>query len=131
MAKMEAEGNGLRLNDVKNRYYNESLADLVKNISEKERIIEYEGRLYQQINPVFVDPQPSGPLDYRAHFFAPTKNLFGGLVSTFVFNNLVVWLMTIGLYATLFFELLRKLVTSFEHLPARFKRSKAPVAKKD
>jgi ABC-type multidrug transport system ATPase subunit len=131
MAKMEADATGLKLNDIKNRYYNESLADLVKNISEKERIIEYQGKLYQQINPVFVDPRPSGPLDYRAHFFAPMKNLFGGMVTTYLFNNLVVWLMTVVLYLTLFFELLRKLVISFEQIPARLKRTKAPAAKKD
>ncbi len=51
---------GYNLNDFKNRYYNESLADLVKNVSEKERIIEYKGQLYQQINPIFLDPIPNG-----------------------------------------------------------------------
>ncbi|WP_276369227.1 ATP-binding cassette domain-containing protein [Chryseolinea sp. H1M3-3] len=114
MVKMEKERKNYSLNDIKNRYYNESLADLVKNVSEKERIIEYQGRLYQQINPIFVDPRPKGPLDYRAHFFAPQKNLLGAMVSTFLFNNLVIWVMTIILYGTLYFELLRKLVNSFE-----------------
>ncbi len=114
MVKMEKEKKNYSLNDIKNRYYNESLADLVKNVSEKERIIEYQGRLYQQINPIFVDPKPKGPMDYRAHFFAPQKNLLGSMVSTFLFNNLVIWVMTVILYGTLYFELLRKLVNSFE-----------------
>jgi ABC-type multidrug transport system ATPase subunit len=120
MTKIEkANANGYTLNEIKNRYYNESLADLVKNVSEKDRIIEYEGRLYQQINPIFVDPKPKGPLDYRAHFFAPQKNLLGSMVSTFIFNNLIIWLMTIILYITLYFELLRKLVNSFEEIPGK------------
>src|SRR5690606_16969481 len=131
MAKLESGEKAVKLNDLKNKYYNESLADLVKNINEKDRIIEHQGRLYQQINPVFVDPQPTGPLDYRAHFFAPKKNLLGGLVSTYLFNNLVIWLMTAVLYGTLFFELLRKLVNSFEQIPGKLKRVKAPAVKKD
>lgn len=120
MAKIEKEKpNDYSLNEIKNHFFNESLADLVKNVSEKERIVEYEGRLYQQINPIFVDPKPAGPLDYRAHFFAPQKNLLGSMVSTFLFNNLIIWLMTILLYITLYFELLRKLVKSFEHMPGK------------
>jgi hypothetical protein len=120
MTKIEnAKAGGQTLNEIKNHYYNESLADLVKNVSEKDRIIEYEGRLYQQINPIFVDPKPKGPLDYRAHFFAPQKNLLGSMVSTFLFNNLIIWLMTIILYITLYFELLRKLVKSFEQIPGK------------
>ena len=76
--KLENEkDSNYKLNEYKNKYYNESLADLVKNVSEKERIIEYDGQLFQQINPIFLDPKPNGPLDYRAHFFAPQKNLFG------------------------------------------------------
>src|SRR5690606_33392438 len=70
------------------------------------------GELIQQINPVYVDPRPSGVLDYRAHFFAPTKNFFGTLIDTFVFNLIVIWGMTLVLYGTLYFELLRKGVES-------------------
>ena len=103
-----------KVSEAKNRYYNESLADLVKNVNTKNRILEFEGELIPQINPIFVDPKPSGALDYRAHFFAPSKNLFGSTVSTFVFNLLVIWLMTIVLYVTLYYEWLRKFVLFFE-----------------
>jgi ABC-type multidrug transport system ATPase subunit len=130
MARIE-KANGHSLNDIKNRYYNESLADLVKNVSEKERIIEYEGKLYQQINPIFVDPHPDGPLDYRAHFFAPQKNLFGSLISTFVFNNLIIWFMAVLLYGTLYFELLRKLIKSFEKVPGKLKWQSLNQSKKE
>jgi ABC-type multidrug transport system ATPase subunit len=130
MAKIDKKGS-YSLNDLKNRYYNESLADLVKNVSEKERIIEYQGRLYQQINPIFVDPRPDGPLDYRAHFFAPQKNLFGSMVSTFLFNNLIIWLMAIILYLTLYFEWLRKLINSFDRVPGKLKWSGMNPSKKE
>ncbi len=111
-----AEGSTYKLNDYKNKYFNESLSDLVRNVSVKDRIIEFNGELIQQINPIFVDPQPSGIFDYRAHFFAPSKNLLGNSVSTFLFNSLVIWLMTLCLYITLYFELIRKALTFFGNI---------------
>ncbi|MEO7988582.1 MAG: ATP-binding cassette domain-containing protein [Chryseolinea sp.] len=119
-----------KLNDYKNRYFNESLADLVQNISEKNRILEYNGQLFQQINPIFLSPNPKGPLDYRAHFFAPEKNLFGQTISTYTFNMLVIWLMTIVLYITLYFELMRKLINSFDKVPGKVNLPKVGLPKK-
>jgi ABC transport system ATP-binding/permease protein len=120
-----------RLNDYKNLYHNESLTDLVTNVSEKNRIIESNGRLFQQINPIFVDVIPNGPLDYRAHFFAPEKNLLGMMVETFWFNLLVIWIMTLFLYITLYFEFLRKLVDSFGKMPGKMNLKKAATSKKN
>ncbi|MEM7550000.1 MAG: ATP-binding cassette domain-containing protein [Bacteroidota bacterium] len=100
------------LNELKNTYYNESLADLVRNVTVKNRMIEYEGELIQQIDPVFNEPRARHPLDYRAHFFAPTKNYLGFTLDTFSFNLIVIWLMSILLYVTLYFELLRKGIDS-------------------
>jgi ABC transport system ATP-binding/permease protein len=118
--RMEADKSAnYKLNDYKNRYFNESLSDLVRNISEKNRIIEFDGQLIQQINPVFLSPKGAPTLTYRTHFFAPEKNLFGALVSTYWFNMMVIWLMTVCLYVTLYFELLRKLVNSFDKMPGK------------
>jgi hypothetical protein len=41
------------------------------------------------------------------------------LVSTYWFDIMVIWLMTIGLYVTLYLELLRKLINSFDNLPGK------------
>ena len=97
---------------VKNRYFNESLADLLTKAYEEDRIIEYDGRLVQQIDPVFQDPQPEHVFDYRTHFFAPQKNLAGNLVSTFWFNLFVIWSMTLVLYGTLYTNLLKRTVNA-------------------
>jgi hypothetical protein len=118
------------INTYKNKYYNESLADLVKNVTEKERIIEIDGRLVQQINPVFFDPIPSGILDYRAHFFAPRKNFFGMLINTYVADLLVIWGMTLLLYIALYYEWLRKLINSFDKVPGKFTLPKVSLSKK-
>ena len=99
--------------DVKNENYNESLADLVKNVSTKQRILEHNDRLIQQINPIFQDPKPKHSLDYRTAFFVPNKNLAGVIIPTYSFNTIVIWMMSFILYITLYFELLRKLIDGF------------------
>jgi ABC transport system ATP-binding/permease protein len=121
---------GQSLNELKNRYFNQSLADIATNVSVKERIIEFGGRLYQQVDPVFVDPNPRGILDYRTHFFAPEKNFLGLRVSTYWFNALVIWIMSALLYVTLYLELLRKLVQSFERVPGKVALPKVNLTKK-
>lgn len=115
------EKRGVKINEEKNRYHNESLADLVRNISTKERLLEYKGKLIQQINPIFQYPAPQGALDYRTAFYLPEKNLLGMTVSTVLFDILVIWVMSAILFVTLYFELLRKLVDSFGkmNLPKR------------
>ncbi|QOI97323.1 MAG: ATP-binding cassette domain-containing protein [Flammeovirgaceae bacterium] len=111
--KENEKGSAYNLNEYKNRYYNESLADLVKNVSTKNRILEYDGQLIQEINPIFLDPKPAGLLNYRTHFFAPKKYFLNIEFSTFAFNLLVVWAMAVFFYLTLYFELLRKFVNLF------------------
>jgi ABC-type multidrug transport system ATPase subunit len=108
----------------KNSFYNESLADILTRVSEKNRIIEYEGQLVQQIDPVFIDPLPEHRFDYRAHFFAPQKNLLGNFVSTYLFNLLVIWLMTLVLYGALYVELLRKAVNTLVFRQVKWVRRK-------
>ncbi|MDN4166943.1 ATP-binding cassette domain-containing protein [Cytophagales bacterium LB-30] len=103
-----------KLNEYKDKYYNESMADLVRNLNVKDRIIEFEGRLIQQIDPVFHEPAfPNHALDYRTHFFAPKKHFVGQLIPTFTFNMAVIWLMTIILCVSLYFELFKKFLESF------------------
>ncbi len=99
--------------EVKNENYNESLADLVKNVTTKERMLEYGGKLIQQINPVFQAPSPAHALDYRTAFFVPTKTFAGLSFTTYSFNLLFIWIMSLAFYVTLYFELLRKFIGSF------------------
>jgi hypothetical protein len=127
-----AKGTDYKVYEYKNKYYNESLADLVKNVSVKTRIVEDNGELVQQINPVFVDPKPTSALDYRAQFFAPRKNLLGIQVDTYYFNILVIWLTCFTFYITLYFELLRKFVNMFSkvNLPSNVTLPKMNLKKK-
>jgi ABC-type multidrug transport system ATPase subunit len=107
------EKSGIRVNEEKNRYHNESLSDLVKNVSVKERLLEYDGKLIQQINPIFQEIHPKGFWDYRTAFFVPEKNLLGLHVSTFLFDILVVWAMAVFFYLALYLEWLRRIIEFF------------------
>lgn len=114
---------GYDLTEMKNAHYNDALADLVRNLSTKERIIEFNGRLLQIIDPVFNDPKnPKNLLDYRTHFFAPKKHFLGVYFETYWFNLIVVWGMTLLLYVALYFEWLKKLIGSLESLTKRFSK---------
>lgn len=98
-------------NEMKNKYHNESLYDLVRNISVKDRIIEFEGRLIQQLDPIFAIPgPPKHLLDYRAHFLAPQKHFLNQYFSTYYFNIAVIWFMTMALFIMLYFEVFSKLI---------------------
>jgi hypothetical protein len=111
------------LGTMKDSYYNESLADLVRNISVKDRVIEFQGRLMQIIDPVFNEPKnPKNLLDYRTHFFAPKKHFFGVYFDTYWFNISVIWFMTMLLYIALYFEWLKKLIASIERVSKKFKK---------
>ncbi len=114
------------LSAMKDNHYNESLADLVRNLNVKERVIEFNGKLLQIVDPVFNEPKnPKNLLDYRTHFFAPQKYLFGIYFDTYWFNLSVIWFMTIILYITLYFELLKKGIASFEELGKKFKNKES------
>ncbi|MGZ3921996.1 MAG: ABC transporter permease, partial [Bacteroidia bacterium] len=95
-------------------YNNENLNNLVKNAGELNRCIEKDGKLIQQIDPVFQDPVDSKL--GRAHFFAPRKNFLGVYFSTFWFNLCVIWSMSIVLIVTLYFDVFKRVLDAFGNI---------------
>jgi hypothetical protein len=103
--------------ELKRRYYNEALAEFVTNSNEVERIVEYKGELIQKIDPIYLDP--SEPF-IKAHFYAPRKMVFGNFFPTFWVNVIVIWIMTLLLYLTLYYRLLLRFLDYLEQLGERF-----------
>jgi hypothetical protein len=101
----------------KDDYYNESVADQVKKVFEKNKIIQYKDELIQHIDPIYHDPEVEGYLNFRAHFFAPRKHFMGNFFSTYWFNIGIIVLMSILLYAALYYNVLHKLL----NLPQKVK----------
>lgn len=94
----------------KNTYHNESVSDAVKKVFEKNKILEYNHELVQQVDPIFKDPTIKGIWSLRSHFYAPCKPFLGKYYDTYWYNMVVVWVFTIILYITLYFELLSKML---------------------
>lgn len=109
-------------NQMKNDYMNESLSDLVRNANEFNKIIEQNGVLIQRADPVFLEPYHS---NYgNSHFFAPRKKVFGRYFDTFWVNISVLWLMSLTMAITLYYDVLRKIIDGLGSLAARFSKKK-------
>ena len=98
----------------KDTYYNESVSDIVKKVFERNKIIQYEDRLIRQVDLIYLDPSPSNYFDFRSHFYAPQKHFAGKFYDTFWFNLVVVWLITLILYISLYFNLFKRIL-SFDY----------------
>ena len=105
---------------LKKNYQNESLNDLVRNDNDINRIVEYNNRLYQKLDPIFQDPKSSF---VKAHFYAPTKNLFGKRIDTFWMNIIVLWLGSLALFITLYFKLFKRFLDLIEKLSSKVFKS--------
>ena len=102
-------------NALKNRYVNEAVSNTVKNVSSADRIVEYEGRLIQKIFPIYMDEhRPVHFFDFSANLYQPTKHFAGLYFNTLYFNIAVIWSMTLFLFITLYFDVLKKFIQLLE-----------------
>jgi hypothetical protein len=72
------------------------------------------------MDPIFMDPEHGF---IKAHFYSPTKRLFGAYVDTYVVNTIVLWFITFLLYVALYNRLLKKLLDSGERMARNKRRS--------
>jgi hypothetical protein len=101
---------------------NEALNQLVTNSNDisGERCMEKDGKLIRRIDLVFYDPEDSNL--GGAHFYAPRKKFLGMYIDTLYFNTAVIWLMTIILWITLYFDVFKKAFDAFGNLGKLFKK---------
>jgi ABC transport system ATP-binding/permease protein len=102
-------------------YQNRAVEEAVKNVATPNRIVEYDGRLFQKIYPIYMDEhKPRYYLDFSANLFQPTKHFAGRIFDSFYFNLVVIWVMTLTLFITLYLDILKRFVQLFEK--RKFKR---------
>lgn len=106
---------------LKKDYFNDNLKEFVRNETELNKIVEYKHQLYQKSDPIFLDPKPGL---FAAHFYAPRKNVYGLYIDTFWYNLLMIFLMSVLLFVTVYYNLLRKLLESGEYFQDRMKKRK-------
>ena len=95
----------------KNDYNNSSLVDLATNKRDLTPVMRYNNRLIRKFEPVYMIP--TSRLG-RAHFYAPVKIVGNRTIDTLSFNVIVVWIMSVLLYFTLYFDVIRKTFSFFE-----------------
>ena len=97
---------------LKHDHENEAITKIVKNTTTDTRILRKDNHLIQKIYPIYMDPDsPSGPFDFRAQFYVPTKYFMGTVFETEFFNVCIIWFMTLLLFITLYLDLFRKIVS--------------------
>jgi ABC-type multidrug transport system ATPase subunit len=107
-----------------NDYENESLSNLVTNHNELSKILEENGELIQRADPVYLDPTSNFA---RAHFFAPRKKFMGTYYDTFWVNIIVIWMMSLIMAITLYFDILKKLLDGLGQLAEKFQKKSMPA----
>jgi len=100
----------------KETYQNEAVEDLVLNKRELKQILVTDRAIVQKKHPVFKAPTSNWG---RAHFYAPEKRLMGLVISTPLFNVLIIWLSTGLLYIALYLDVLRRIIRYFETFKLR------------
>jgi ABC transport system ATP-binding/permease protein len=111
--------NDMKLKKLEDDYYNHKLEDLVTKPYESKKILLYNNTLVQNTDPIYLDPYKKGFFNFRTHFFAPSKYIFGLKTDTFTFNISLVLLSSVFFYFVLYFELLGRAVRFFENLKFR------------
>ncbi|UXX78055.1 ATP-binding cassette domain-containing protein [Reichenbachiella carrageenanivorans] len=92
---------------------NEAITFFLKNSTAENRLLETKKELIQKIYPIYYVALPQHALDMRSHFYAPQKYFMGNYYDTLYFNVIVIWLMSLLLVVSLYFDWFRKVVNSF------------------
>ena len=108
---------------IKKENQNERIGDLVTNQNEALRIVEYKNRLVQKIYPIYYTPErPAHIFDIRTIFYAPSKHFLGSQFDTLWFNISMIWIMTLFLVITLYFDVLQWIIVLPEKLRIKKER---------
>lgn len=107
-AQVQKMGEDKLMVQFRENHYNEKLEEYVKNTMGTPKILIAENKIIRRFEPVFYNASTKGM--FSAPFFSYSKSFLGVELDTFWFNLIMIWIMTISLYITLYFDLLRKLL---------------------
>ncbi len=97
----------------RNENDNTKLADILLNKNVLPKIVENDQKLIRKFEPVYMEPTSRIG---RAHLYAPVKQIGGITFDTLWFNVIFIWSTSFILYLTLYYDLLRKMISKFETL---------------
>ena len=99
--------------NLRDNYENEKLNFIILDEENTKLTIEKGDRIIQKYEPGHMKATSQYG---RAHFFAPVKRIGSLEIDTYWFNVVVLWIISLGLYVALYFELLKKAVNYFERI---------------
>ncbi len=99
-------------------YYNDRLAELLKNEHLIESAVEIDNRFVRQKDLIYMEPLSRTG---RAHFYAPVKKIGELEIDTYLFNVTFIWMTSLFFYLTLVFDILRRIVNWVEWVRLRKK----------
>ena len=102
--------------DFRNEHDNSKLNDMLLNRNVLEKVVEKNQHLIRKYEPVYMEP--SSRLG-RAHLYAPVKKIGGIKIDTLWFNLIFIWFTSLVLYLTLYYDVLRKVITYFDNVRLR------------
>ncbi len=104
---------------------NDALEQFATNKTDLTKLIESDGYLIQKSDPIYLDPYDKS--FWNAHFYASKKRIamLDTYVPTYWANIAVIWLMSIILIITLYFDVFKKLMDGAEKLGSRIKFKKS------
>ena len=99
------------LADMRKKYHNDYTEKIVKNMGTKQAIVVTNDELIPIIYPIYNTPSPRHAWDFRTRFLYPVKHFGGKLYQTLYFNVVVIWLMSLLLFFTLYFNVLKRIIS--------------------
>ena len=111
-----------KFKELKRNNFNLRLEEFVKNNTEKAKpYTEYNGNLYQKIDPIFCYPESNF---IKAHFYSPAKKLFGTYYNTIWVNVIVLLLLSLLMYMVLYYKVLIKVFDLYDYLKSLINKNK-------
>lgn len=97
-----------KFNIYKESYSNGTLNDFVSNSGMSEQVIILNNRINRLYQPIFIESHQNS--FSSASFYANMKSLAGLQTETIWFNIIIIWIMTIFLYITLYYDTLKNIL---------------------
>lgn len=102
-----------KFKSIRSQYSNKALRNIVENKFEIQKIIVHNDRIYQMEDPIYSLPAKYS--FFSSHFYSPYKYVGKKAIKTYLINIIVLWIMVILSYLTLYFNLSRRLVTKIQN----------------
>jgi hypothetical protein len=104
---VEAWGGDDAYVQMKEKYTNKRLEELLVHNSQFQFLREWDSRLVRKTAPVYQVPRSRIA---RAHLFSPVKIVGSFSIDTYWFNLGIIWFSALVLYLFLIYDLLRRIV---------------------